>query len=152
MICATHIIGVLIICSMKYGALLGWGVMIYAVMYLVGSGLLIYGFSVGFIPLIVKILVLIATVSIATRALRLASWKDVLPYSFSWAVIAAVLDAVFWVPFAGWEMYASLGVWIGYALVVLIPLATPRLRHASVQTPSISSGTSQGSRPRQFSM
>lgn len=126
----------IIMVGIKYGALFGWGIAIYAVMYLIGSGLLIYGFAVGIIPVLVKLLGLIGVSGIAGRALPLSNWKDVLPYSVAWAIIAAILDGIFWVPFAGWQLYASYGVWVGYALVALIPVVAVRIvrPHAAAQT------------------
>lgn len=112
---------------MKYGALFGWGITIYAVMYLVGSGLIIYGLDSSLLSIIVKLTTLVVVASVAGRALALSNWKDVLPYSIGWAVIAALLDAVFWVPFAGILMYASLGVWIGYALLAFVPVVAVRM-------------------------
>ncbi|OGG59978.1 hypothetical protein A2765_00745 [Candidatus Kaiserbacteria bacterium RIFCSPHIGHO2_01_FULL_56_24] len=102
----------------------GWGVVIYAVMYLVWSGLVIYGLSLGLLSLAIRIITLALITTIAARSLRRADWKDILPFSISWAIVAAILDAVFLVPFSGWELYASWSVWVGYALVAIVPLLT----------------------------
>lgn len=119
---------------MKYGALFGWGFVIYAVMYLVGSGLLIYGLGATILSVAAKLGVLVAVASIAGRSLRLPNWKDVVPYSVGWAVIALLLDAVFWVPFAGILMYASLGVWAGYILLAAVPIIAVRMPRRTPQT------------------
>lgn len=103
---------------------IGWGIVIYAVMYLVWSGLVIYGLSLGYLSLIVRLLVLFFITMIAARSLRLADWKDVFPYSVVWAVVAAILDGLFLVPFSGWGLYTSLSVWFGYALIVILPLVS----------------------------
>lgn len=102
----------------------GWGILIYAVMYLVWSGLVIYGLSLGLLSLAIRIITLALMTTIAARSLRRTDWKDILPFSISWAIAAAILDAVFLVPFSGWELYASWSVWVGYALVAIVPLLT----------------------------
>lgn len=112
----------------------GWGVLIYAVMYLVWSGLVIYGLSLGILSLAIRILTLVVITTIAARSIRMGSWKDILPYSASWAVVALVLDALFLVPFSGWALYASWSVWVGYALVAIVPLVTSLSRRKSAAT------------------
>lgn len=102
--------------------------MIYALMYLAWSGLVIYGYSLGFLSLAVRLAVLFGITSLAAKSLRLLDWKDILPYSAVWALTAIVLDAVYLVPFAGWALYGSGSVWIGYALIVVFPLIRPYLR------------------------
>ena len=113
---------------MKYGKLLGWGIAIYAIMALAWSGLVMYGFSGTFTSRILELIVLVVVATIAGRSLRLHSWTDILPYSIFWAIEAGVLDAIYNVPYAGWGMYADWNVWLGYALVVAVPLLAPRTR------------------------
>lgn len=113
---------------MKYGALVGWGIVIYAVMSLAWSGLAIYGFTGGILPRIVELLVLLVVATVAGRSLKFRSWKDVVPYSIGWALIAILLDGIFSVPLTGWRIYADWNIWFGYALLVLVPLIAPFLR------------------------
>jgi hypothetical protein len=113
---------------MKYGALLGWGIGIYAVLSLVWSGFVIYNVAQGIVPRLVQLLVLVLLALIAGRSLRLNSWKDILPYSAFWALEAAALDAIYTVPFSGWALYGNYVVWLGYATLALIPLLGPLFR------------------------
>jgi len=110
---------------MKYGALLGWGIVIYAIMSLVWSGLVMYNMADSFLSLAVRLCVLIFIALVAGRSLRCHSWQDVLPYSAFWAATMVVLDAVYTVPFSGWALYSDWRLWLGYALVALIPLLAP---------------------------
>ena len=110
---------------MKYGALLGWGIVIYAVMSLLWSGLVIYGMADSLLSLALRLCVLIFIAVIAGRSLRFHSWQDVFPYSVFWAATMALLDAVYTVPFSGWSIYADWRLWVGYALVAIIPLLAP---------------------------
>ncbi|MBI5457273.1 hypothetical protein HY971_00920 [Candidatus Kaiserbacteria bacterium] len=105
--------------------LIGWGIVIYAVMSLAWSGLVIYGLAGGLSSLIFRLSILILVTTIAGRSLRLHSWIDVLPYSLFWALSMGVLDAVYAVPFSGWVLYADWSLWVGYGLVAIVPLFTP---------------------------
>lgn len=113
---------------MKFGALLGWGIVIYAVMSLLWSGLVIYGVSSGLLSLFFRVCVLILVTSIAGHSLHFYSWKDILPYSIFWAIMMGALDAVYTVPFSGWSIYGDWYLWVGYGLVALVPLLTPLIR------------------------
>lgn len=109
---------------------IGLGIVLYAVMFLAWSGMLAYGFVDGVLPRIFGLTVLTVTAIVAGRALRYASWKDILPHSMLWVAIVALLDIAFSVPFTGWQLFADWNVWVGYALVVLIPLLAPYTRRA----------------------
>jgi hypothetical protein len=113
---------------MRVARTLGWGIVIYAVMYLVWTGFILYGFVGGLAPRLLGLLVLVVLATIAARSLRFASARDVLPYSLSWVLVVILLDAVFSVPYAGWQLYTDWNVWVGYTLVVLVPLLAPYTR------------------------
>ncbi len=113
---------------MKYGALFGWGIVMYAVMTLSWSGLTIYGVAGSDWSLIAQLIILIIVTTIAGRSLRLDLWPDILPYSLGWAAIAMLLDIVYVVPFFGWEMFYAWRLWVGYALIVIVPLIAPKTR------------------------
>jgi len=113
---------------MKYGAYVGWGVVLYAVMFLVHSVLVEYGMSIGTLPRVLALLALIITATIAGRSLRFTTWRDILPYSLSWLVVIAAIDALISFPFTGWSVFTDPNVWVGYALVVLVPLFSPYTR------------------------
>lgn len=114
---------------MRLGArIIGWGITIYATMYLMWTGFILYGFVDGMLPRLTGLLALIILTTIAGRSLRFKSARDILPYSIGWAVIAVLLDAIFSVPYSGWALYADWNVWVGYGLIVLIPLLSPYTR------------------------
>ena len=106
--------------------------MIYAVMKLVWSGLILYGFADGLLPRLVQLATLIILCAIAGRSLRFNSWTDILPYSVFWMIEVLLIDAVFSFPVAGVALYLDWNLWVGYALVVLLPLFAPytRKQHA----------------------
>ena len=113
---------------MKYGALFGWGIVIYAIMSLLWSGLVIYGIAATSASLFIRLCALIVLATIAGRSLRFHSWKDILPYSIFWALMMAGLDAIYTVPFSGWALYTDWYLWVGYGLVAAVPLLAPLLR------------------------
>lgn len=107
---------------MKLGALFGWGIVIYAIMFLVWSAFVTYGFVDGFLPRAVGFVTLVLTALIAGRSLRANSWRDILPNSLAWAFMMAIFDGVMSVPFAGWQIFTDWSVWFGYMVVVIAPL------------------------------
>lgn len=113
---------------MKFGLLFGWGIAIYAVMFLVWSGFVTYGFVDGMAPKIVSLLILIGVTVIAGQSLRFHSWSDILPYSILWVVMMAILDGIFSVPYSGFALYLDPNIWFGYAIVLIAPLLSPHLR------------------------
>lgn len=125
--------------GLKFGSLLGWGIMIYAVMFLMWSAFVTYGFVEGFAPRVVTFVILIATTVIAGRSLRANSSRDILPYSISWGVMMVILDSVMSVPLAGWQIFADWNIWFGYAIVVLAPLLAlyPQFSRFPVRIPGV---------------
>lgn len=105
----------------------------YALMYLLWSGMVLYGLSFGIVSLVIRILALVGIATIATRSLNLPTRMDILPYAISWAIIAAVMDGIFLVPFSGWALYSEWSVLAGYLLVAIAPLATFSLRFRPVR-------------------
>ena len=115
---------------MKYSALFGWGIAIYAIMFLVWSGFVLYGFTAGVFPRVAGLIVLVGIATMAGRSLKFHQWKDILPYSFFWTLEVAVLDIVFSVPYTGWQLFSDWNIWVGYLLVVTVPLLAPYTRAA----------------------
>lgn len=116
---------------MKYGSIVGWAIVMYAIMALAWSGLSIYGFAGSISARILLLVVLVVVTTIAGRSLRFHSWRDVLPYSIAWAILIGLLDIVYSVPFGGWGIYADWNLWVGYLLVVIVPLLAPSTRLAA---------------------
>lgn len=109
---------------MKYGLLFGWGIVIYSILFLLWSVFIAYGFVEGAFPILIALFTLIVLAIIAGRSLHLSSWVDILPYSFSWALIIAFFDVILTVPFSGWQIFSEWNVWAGYLLVAIVPLVS----------------------------
>ena len=97
-------------------------------MYLAWHALATYGVAGVIVPHIAELAVLVVVATIAGRSLLLDSWKDILPYSFFWVFTIAILDGVMNIPLVGAGFYADWNLWIGYALILLVPLAAPQTR------------------------
>jgi hypothetical protein len=115
----------------KYGALFGWGIVIYAVAALVWSLLFVHGFGETLVIQAAQVLAIVAAATVAGRALHLHSWPDILPYSIFWALTAAVLDLLYSRPLHRFDMYTDWKIWLTYGLIVVVPLlALSTRRHA----------------------
>ena len=100
---------------------IGWGIVIYAIVFLTWSSLIVQGLTEGIAPRLITLAALVAVTAIAGTSLRVRSWQDVVPRSLVWLVVAALADAILTVPFAGWTIYADWNVWVGYTLVLTVP-------------------------------
>jgi hypothetical protein len=105
-----------------YEKLVGWGIAIYAVMFLLWSAFVAYGFVDGYLPQIIGLIVLVGVMYRAGKSLPVSSWETALPYALGWLVIIGLLDILLSVPFAGWEIFADWNLWVSYALIAIVPL------------------------------
>lgn len=113
---------------MDLGSRIGWGIVIYAVVFLASAGMTLYGWTSGVAPYLVELLVLAAVCVWAGSELKFRSWKDILPYSIGWAIIAVALDALYAVPLQGWDWFGQWTTWASYLLVALLPLLASFLK------------------------
>lgn len=100
---------------------LGFGALIWGVAFVVASALI--GFKVQdtwVMQVATSGAVLIAAFLLA-KNLNLASRKEMLKYSLSWAATGVLLDALITVQFTGWQFFYTWEMWLGYLLVVLVP-------------------------------
>lgn len=106
---------------MNYKKLFGFGILIWAAVYLVASAFVAYKAMDQLWARIVVELALIVAAYLAARNLSLGSVKEIAKYSVSWAVIAVVLDLLLTVPFAGWEIFSQWDIYLGYLLIIVVP-------------------------------
>lgn len=116
---------------MGLGARIGWGIVIYSVVFLAWAGMGIYGLTQGAAPYFLEFVVLIVVCLWAGSELKFRNWGDILPYSVGWACIVAALDALYVVPLQGWGWYEQWTPWATYLLVIVVPLLSTRLRKRS---------------------
>jgi hypothetical protein len=113
---------------MKWGALIGWGIVVYAIGTLVWIGLTIWGLDAAPGAQAAVYAAVAFTALVAGRSLGFSSWKDVFPYSLAWTVVSIALDALYTVPLYGWNMYHDPLAWTFYSIVLFVPLLSPSLR------------------------
>lgn len=108
---------------MKLGALLGWGIAIYSVMFTLWSLLALYGFGASALSRGLLLAALLCLALAAGRSLRMKRAADLFPYSIAWTIAVIALDGLFSYPISGLAVYANWSVWIGYAIVLFAPVA-----------------------------
>jgi hypothetical protein len=108
--------------EVKWGLLAGWGIAIYAFIFLLWNILVIYGYVGGMLPRLVLTIALIAVLILAAHNLHLTHWYEMLPYAVGWILIALVLDLICTVPVSGWMVWRDWTIWVGYALMLCVPL------------------------------
>lgn len=121
---------------MKLRALFGWGIVIYAVMFLVSSLLAVHPTGPALIARVVLLCTLVITASIAARSVRAFSERDIALYAFGWVACALVFDALLVVPTTGWLLFTDWNVWVGYLVLFFVPIAVTFLSKRTVQTSS----------------
>ena len=109
---------------MRYGILFGWGIVIYAVQFLVATILTIHPISTPF-HIGILVVTLVCTTVIGGRLLGFVRSIDILPYSIMWALAVIGIDAIVTFPFTGWSMYENWQMWANYVLTAIMPLLAP---------------------------
>jgi hypothetical protein len=109
---------------MKYGKLIGFGVLLYAVVFLIMSGFTAYGSGDTFLTKIIALVALAIVAYLAGKNLRAGSMGEIIKYSLGWLIIVAILDYFFTLPFATTAVYSQWNLWVGYAIILLLPLIT----------------------------
>lgn len=107
---------------MNYGKLLGFGVLIYGVAFIVAS--VFVGFEVESPALMntVTTIAMLLAVFLLAKNLKLSSRREMLKYSLSWMVIVLLLDLFLTARFTGADFFSQWHIWLAYALILLVPL------------------------------
>ena len=113
---------------MNYKKLFGYGILIYVALFVYWSALIAYGAEQGIISQIVSLIIIAALACFAGHKLETKSVNKIIRYSVGWTVIVALLDVLFTVPFTGWEVFNEWSVWVGYAIILLIPLCVSQCK------------------------
>jgi hypothetical protein len=100
----------------------GYGVILYAIMYLAWGLLASYGFGGTEIARFALFLVLIASTATASRSLGYTSLRDSMLFVLSWLLAIMVLDALFAGASGTWGIFADPNLWLGYLLVLGTPV------------------------------
>jgi hypothetical protein len=111
---------------MNYKKLFKYGIFIWATAYIIASIFVGMGLVEA---LFAKLAILIAIGTItfyAAKNLKLKKAKDSLKYSAGWIIIGVLLDMVATIPFTGWAFFTQWNLWLGYLLIIMIPLLSTK--------------------------
>ncbi len=106
---------------------LGFGVLIWDVIFITDSVLNTLKISSTLIMQIVFMVAIIITY-LLTENLDLDSVSGAIKYGFAWAIVMMLLDAAVAACYLGWESFSQFDTWINYVLVVLVPIFTIKLK------------------------
>lgn len=107
---------------MNYKKLIGFGVLIWAVAYVLAMAFYAYHVLGALWAKIILDIVVAVFAFFAACNLKKSSALKILAYSVVWVIIAFLLDLLLTVPYSGMGIYKTWDLWIGYALVLIVPL------------------------------
>lgn len=109
---------------MNWKKALGFGALVWIIMFIVVSIFIAYGAPSGELPSplnIVLTIISLVTVYIVSRYLALGNYNMALGYGLVFAVVGIVLDFLISQRFAP-GMFSSVYYWVSYLLIVFVPL------------------------------
>lgn len=101
----------------------GWGLVIWAIMFVVGSILILFQLPGIWFGIIMVIVGLIVIWYFAAKVFKFKDITEALITGFIWLIIAGVLDyLVVVLGFCGGDLSVyTWNFWVGYAIVLLLP-------------------------------
>ncbi len=106
---------------MNYKKLIGFGLLIYTAAFLVMSGFVAYGAQNSLTAKIITLLVIAIATCHAGKSVKKDSAAGIKKYSIGWVVIVFILNVLICSRFVD-NFFSQWNVWVGYALILLIPL------------------------------
>jgi|GEM_PF-1568782 len=103
---------------------LGYGVAIWAIIYLVATGFVAYNVMDSFGAKIVMIIIVAGLAVWAGTKIQEQSSAKVMRYTVSWVMIGLILDLILTVPFTGVSIFGDWSLWVNYGLIIVLPLFT----------------------------
>ncbi|PIR44102.1 hypothetical protein COV23_01705 [Candidatus Wolfebacteria bacterium CG10_big_fil_rev_8_21_14_0_10_31_9] len=107
---------------MDYKKLFGYGVLIWAVVYLVATAFVGYKLSGMLWTQIVLVIISAVFSYFLAKNLSANLVVGMLKYSFSWMIMTIILSIIFTVPFTGWIVFNSWDMWASFLVILLVPL------------------------------
>lgn len=105
-----------------YSKLLGYGGIIWGVAFIVVSVFIAFGITSDIVVQTPTTLAVVIVTLFLARSLNISDRKEMLKYGISWAVVGLILDALVTVRFTGFEFFYRWYIWLGYLLIVVVPL------------------------------
>ena len=101
---------------------LGYGGIIWGVAFIVVSIFIGFKVSSQIIVQGITTLAVVITAFLLAKSLNVSTMKEMLKYSFSWVIVGLILDALITARFTGWEFFSRWEMWLGYLLILVVPL------------------------------
>lgn len=109
---------------MNYKKLIGFGILIWVTAFVTASLFVAFNKIDSIAAKIIVPLAVGTAVFFVSKNLNLNSTKSAFKYSAAWIIIGLLLDVVITVPFTGWEIFTKWNVWLGYFLILIVPVLT----------------------------
>ena len=106
--------------------LLGFGVLIWDVVFITDAVLKTFEILPGLVMQTVFIIVAIITF-LLIKNLGIDSGKEIFKYGVSWAIVMILLDVMVAVCCLGWGAFSQYSTWINYTIVVFMPVIATRI-------------------------
>jgi len=107
---------------------LGYGLLVYVVAFIVASIFVAYGSTESTLATWAVLIAVLVAVLFASKRLGVQTGGEAFKYSLGMLIIVAILDLVLTVPFTGMEIYSTWHIWVGYLLILFVPVLTSKLR------------------------
>lgn len=117
--------------------LIGWGVVVYAVVQFAWRLLSVYGFTGSTEGNIALTVVILAVSASASLGAKVQSFREAAVCACGLVLTVAFFDWILYYPFYGPVMYASVSLWLGYLAVAVPPFVMALIRSRQA-TPSVS--------------
>jgi len=115
---------------MNYKKLIGFGALIWGIAFITMTAFIAYQLGNSILSTVGLWIVVAIAAYLCGRNLQLISRAQALKYGASWVVIGLILDSFFTVPFTGWTIFGAWEVWLGYILILAVPLFTVKTQTA----------------------
>ena len=110
---------------------LGFGVLIWDVVFITDAVLKTFEIFPSLITQIVFIVITIITFLLSEN-LEINSEKDIFKYGVAWAMVMIFLDVTVASCCMGWRSFYLYNTWINYAIVIFIPILTIRIKQNKI--------------------
>ena len=104
----------------KYLKLIGYGVAIWVVAYMVATIFVVLEMQNTLIAWAVTALAASATTFFLAKSLKISSVNEIMKYAFSWVITGLILDVLITRYFTGWGFFMKWNIWVSYALGFLV--------------------------------
>ena len=119
---------------MNYKKLIGFGALIWGTAFITMTAFVAYQMGNYVLSTAILWIVVAIVAYLCGKNLQFVSRAQALKYSASWVAVGLIMDSIFTVPFTGWTIFSAWELWLGYILVLVVPLFTVKTQQTPQQT------------------